>query len=327
MSSHPYMQLYVGDYLSDTLDLTTEQHGAYLLLLMTMWRHDAKLPNEAAKLARIARVSPRRWPGIWSEIERFFTVRGDHIVSLRLEQEHQKAVSLSEKRSASGAKGGTAKALKNNNTGVANAKVLPEPGQSIVRTNVKATASSSSAREPAAAHVEVGYQVLKAMGIDPKDPTYLGNIGIVAQWLANGWSPELDILPTVQVISERRRARGDLPPRALNFFTEAIGEAFRRRRSAAPSGAAAVPLPILSPDNQLTLRNGKVVNRRIAFKRLKNFFERRRAGDRSSWMGVPDWGDADNPEAASSVYPQEFVAEAKAAAGISSEPKSQATTG
>lgn len=79
MSQTPFMQLYVGDYLADTLDLTTEQHGAYLLLLMTMWRHDAKLPNDAAKLARIARVSPRRWHLVWAEIQHFFYVEGDQI--------------------------------------------------------------------------------------------------------------------------------------------------------------------------------------------------------------------------------------------------------
>lgn len=67
MSSTPFMQFYVGDYLADTLDLTTEQHGAYLLILMTMWQHDAKLPNDPVKLARIARMTPaqEQWHGGW----------------------------------------------------------------------------------------------------------------------------------------------------------------------------------------------------------------------------------------------------------------------
>lgn len=129
MSSTPFMQLYVGDYLADTLDLTTEQHGAYLLLLMTMWRHDAKLPNDPSKLSRIARVSARRWHMVWAEIGHFFYVDGDSIRNNRLDREHQKACSISEKRSASGAAGGRAKALKDNKAGLANATDLPQHSQ------------------------------------------------------------------------------------------------------------------------------------------------------------------------------------------------------
>lgn len=129
MTSTPFMQLYVGDYLADTLDLTTEQHGAYLLLLMTMWRHDAKLPNDPAKLSRIARVSARRWHMVWSQIEHFFYVEGESIRNNRLDREHQKASSISEKRRASGAAGGHAKALKDNNAPIANATDLPQHSQ------------------------------------------------------------------------------------------------------------------------------------------------------------------------------------------------------
>jgi uncharacterized protein YdaU (DUF1376 family) len=123
------MQLYVGDYLSDTLHLTTEQHGAYLLLLMTMWRAGAELPNDPGKLARIARVSPKRWPAIWAEISGFFTVDGDVIRNDRLTKEHQKAVSISQERKTAGKKGGNANALKNHNAGEANASDLPKHSQ------------------------------------------------------------------------------------------------------------------------------------------------------------------------------------------------------
>lgn len=129
MSSSPFMQLYVGDYLADTLDLTTEQHGAYLLLLMTMWRHGAKLPNDPAKLCRVARVSPKRWPTIWSEISRFFDTEGGFITNKRLTKEHQKALSISHERKTAGSLGGKANALKRQEAAQATATDLLKHSQ------------------------------------------------------------------------------------------------------------------------------------------------------------------------------------------------------
>jgi len=125
MSAAPYMQFYVGDYIQKTLHLSTEQHGAYLLLLMALWNGDASLPNDPAKLARITRVSPKRWPAVWAEIAMFFTVDDGRISQDRLTKERQKVLSLSQERKHFGSLGGKAKALKSKGEAVASATILP----------------------------------------------------------------------------------------------------------------------------------------------------------------------------------------------------------
>jgi uncharacterized protein YdaU (DUF1376 family) len=53
--SAPFMQLYVADYLGDTRHLTTEQHGAYLLILMTV--RNSRGSRDAHRRAGLASVA------------------------------------------------------------------------------------------------------------------------------------------------------------------------------------------------------------------------------------------------------------------------------
>lgn len=135
MSERPFMQLYVSDFLGDTLSLSTEQIGAYLLLLMAMWNARGTLPDDDAKLARIARMSVKKWRHIAPELMTYFERDGVTVHHHRLTKEIEKSERQTESRAAAGAIGGAATALKYNRARPANAPAnkaamlqhLPEP--------------------------------------------------------------------------------------------------------------------------------------------------------------------------------------------------------
>ena len=136
MPKTPYMPLYTSDYLGDTGHLSTEEHGAYLLILMQMWNAGGKLPNVPQKLARIARCSTKKWKGMANTILEFFDVENGQIFHARQLEELQKVHRKSDLRRAAGAKGGKAKALKTKETGLAKAKAKRYHTITIEDTNV-----------------------------------------------------------------------------------------------------------------------------------------------------------------------------------------------
>ena len=106
MSSTPWMPLYIGDYLAGTAHLSTEQHGAYLLLLMHHWRN-GPLPDDDIQLAQIARIKSITFVRRHAQILRaFFEKSADGLIHTRLMKERAHADDVSAKRAASGKLGG-----------------------------------------------------------------------------------------------------------------------------------------------------------------------------------------------------------------------------
>lgn len=129
MSHIPYMQFYPEKYLADDRlsDFTTEQHGAYLLLLMHMWNRGGKLLDDDTRLAKLAKLSKRKW-STYREVL-IHNVASDEIVDTdtqlqpmysyvdpetgrrfvtqkRLRAEYEKSASLLEKKREGGRRGG-----------------------------------------------------------------------------------------------------------------------------------------------------------------------------------------------------------------------------
>lgn len=98
MTERPYMQLYIADYLGDTQHLTIEQSGCYLHLLMAMWRAGGYLPNDATKLARVVRLTVRKWKKLATDVMPLFTIEGDRITQKRLLFERKKVTEFSAKQ-------------------------------------------------------------------------------------------------------------------------------------------------------------------------------------------------------------------------------------
>lgn len=83
------LPLFGDAYLADTTHLTTEEHGAYFLLLLAAWRQaDCALPADDRKLARIAGLSLRKWAAIKPTIMDFWQVEDGRIFQSRLRKEH-----------------------------------------------------------------------------------------------------------------------------------------------------------------------------------------------------------------------------------------------
>lgn len=97
MSAPAYLPLFGSDYLADTSHLSTEEHGAYLLLMMAAWRQDdCGLPVDDKKLARITGLSVRKWTAIKETILEFWTVENGRIYQPRLLKEWVYACKKSE---------------------------------------------------------------------------------------------------------------------------------------------------------------------------------------------------------------------------------------
>lgn len=131
MSKAPSMPMYWDSYLADTTHLTTEEHGAYLLLLAAMWRRDGSVPNDDRDNARILGLTKGKWRKIKERLAPFLTITDDEITQEKLQKTWKNTQEKIKKNRENGAKGGRPKTKENRDLAKANGSVSVNPNESI----------------------------------------------------------------------------------------------------------------------------------------------------------------------------------------------------
>ena len=96
MAALPYMQLYVADYLADTMHLTVDQHGAYMLLIMNYWQTGKPLPDIDQRLQCVCRTTAEHWQELRPAVEEFFIVEQGYWFHNRIDLDLEKVLAKSD---------------------------------------------------------------------------------------------------------------------------------------------------------------------------------------------------------------------------------------
>ena len=250
MTAVPAMLLWTDAYMADTSHLTTVEHGAYLLLLMAMWRAGGSLPNDDVRLARIAKLSLDKWHKVAPTVMEFMTVDGKAVTQKRLKLEFEIASGKAEKLALAGRAGGRAKALKNIQRKPSDASETPEaeachePSESLPNqlpvTNDQITASKEAVA--AAAQEKISKEEIERRCEQAAGFGELSGIGKIVELVEAGADLDDRVLPIIREMSRKKREQGAKVANWL-YFAAAIADPDRKL----PAPPIAVDLGLFVP--------------------------------------------------------------------------------
>lgn len=89
-----WFPLYIGDYMADTLHLSTVEHGAYFLILCAYYKNHGPLPDDDQILSKIARLTHSDWLSVRLAIRSLFEIEAGMLVQRRADSEIEKIKKL-----------------------------------------------------------------------------------------------------------------------------------------------------------------------------------------------------------------------------------------
>lgn len=249
--SRPWFPFYVGDYIKDTARLSTEAHGAYLLLMLDYWTKGAA-PDDDAVLATIVRVPVKHWKArLRPLLAPLFMIENGLWRHKRIEEELAHAEEVGKSNSNKAKDAANARWGKSPRRRRAPAEHAPSIGQAMPQNAQSQSQSQyvapNGATSAAPAHERgksmlseadhtLAKRIVEAMGITLDYPEAQGSSYFAAKWVAEGWQPDLIVSTIAHVTAKRGKA-----PNSLKYFEKAIADAHAELARPLPVGSTGPP--------------------------------------------------------------------------------------
>lgn len=221
-----WMPLYVGDYLGDTQRLTTEQHGAYLLLMLDYWRNGPP-PDDDDVLQQITKLDKARWKRCRPILARMFKVANGEWRHKRIDHELEQAQDNASRRSEKAKRAAQARWGDRNDDAASNAPSMPQALLDECPPPSPSPLASSDANTDAPDILGFVGEVARVAGVASADPGRAAEQNLIVRaWVDAGADRGL-ILKTI----ERCTASAKQTPRSLRYFDGAVREAIAANQS------------------------------------------------------------------------------------------------
>ena len=279
MAEFPALPLFTDAYLADTRHLTTEEHGAYLLLLICAWRsRGCALKDDDKTLARIAGLSPTRWRRLKPALVDFFQIEDGLWRQKKLTAVHTNVAVRVARNKANGAKGGRASrraalrttgdseaSLRRTSKAKANPQLTTE--QEASQHSPKEAATKTKSKTQAAAAGPASEDTVKdeneddGFDVDQWRAVAARSCGagvrldnrVLYGWYTAGVDMHADMAPTITAILTREIARTGKAPRMLAYFRESVLDAqqdrIQRETAAQALSASAAAKLVFDPES------------------------------------------------------------------------------
>lgn len=130
MSKHDvWMPLYIGDYLRDTMGLSTREHGIYLLLILHYWV-EKQLTDDMEELMYITKIEEQHRPLLEKVLNKYFKHETGRFFHKRIDEELRRAKNISNRNRENGKKGGRPRKYTGENPNKTQTKPKSNPDKS-----------------------------------------------------------------------------------------------------------------------------------------------------------------------------------------------------
>lgn len=187
-----WMPLWIGAYLADTMAFTTEQHGAYLLLILAYWRERAALPDDDDTLRGITKMDRGDWKRVRPVLAKKFRVADGVWWHKRVEHEMAAADARSKKASDKAAKAAQARWQASSEQSSSNAPSMPQALLEDMHEECPPPSPSKDISKPTASH--------------PAGPGKTPSVPCPYQAIVDAYHEALPSLPRVKLMPAKRQA-------------------------------------------------------------------------------------------------------------------------